>query len=80
MHLTRVEEMDRLLVKVEAREEVEPQAYPLIAREAEELYRKNIGVKLEVEVVAPQTLPRYELKTKRIFDHRPKDVRPTLAR
>ncbi len=76
IHLSRLEGMDHLLVKVEAREDVDPQAYAGITQEAEALYKKQIGVKLEVEVVPPQTLPRYELKTRRIFDHRAQEARP----
>jgi hypothetical protein len=30
--------------------------------------------------VAPETLPRYELKTKRIIDQRPKEFRRALDR
>ncbi|MEM2693800.1 MAG: hypothetical protein QXW56_09995 [Nitrososphaerota archaeon] len=41
---------------------------------AEEL-RAAIGVRLDVEVVPPGTLPRYELKAKKMFDHRPKERR-----
>jgi phenylacetate-CoA ligase len=80
MHLSREQDMDRMLVKVEAKEDVQPSSYSELAREVEEVYKKNIGVKLEVEVVPPQTLPRYELKTRRIFDHRPKEVRRALDR
>ena len=35
--------------------------------------RRRIGVRIGVEVVAPGGLPRYELKAKRFFDHRPKE-------
>ncbi|MDP2663304.1 MAG: phenylacetate--CoA ligase family protein, partial [Dehalococcoidia bacterium] len=80
MHVTREEGMDRLKVKVEASGDVESGQYADLARRAEEVYRTIMGVKLEVEVVDPKTLPRYELKTARFFDHRPPEVRRKLDR
>lgn len=80
LHISRQEAMDRMLVKVEAREDVPPDKYPVIAREAERMYFSSIGARLEVEVVSPKSLPRYEMKSKRIFDHRPPEVRRKLER
>ena len=74
LHVSQVEAMDRMLVRVETADgSVDRSAAR--SRLADEL-RENLGVRLEVEVVAQGTLPRYELKTKRIFDHRPADQRP----
>ena len=36
----------------------------------DEHFRRSLGVRLGVEVLKPETLPRYELKTRRIFDTR----------
>jgi phenylacetate-CoA ligase len=80
IHVNREEDMDRLTVKVEAREDVDPSSYSDVARQAEEAYRTTLGVRLAVEVVPPKTLPRYELKTTRFFDHRPAEVRRKLDR
>ncbi len=80
MHVTREEGMDRLKVKVEASGDVDSGQYADVARRAEEVYRTIMGVRLEVEVVEPKTLPRYELKTTRFFDHRPPEVRRKLDR
>jgi phenylacetate-coenzyme A ligase PaaK-like adenylate-forming protein len=41
---------------------------------------KALHVRLKCEPVAPETLPRYELKTKRIIDQRPKEFRRALDR
>jgi phenylacetate-CoA ligase len=80
LHITREGGMDRLAVKVEAREDVPSESYPQIAQRAKELYRSNLSLGVEVEVLAPGSLPRYELKSKRIFDHRPPEVRRKLER
>ncbi len=70
MHIDRLDGLDRLLVKVEAQDGVPAETYEALAAHAEAFYRASVGVRIGVEVVAPQSLPRYELKTKRIFDHR----------
>lgn len=80
IHVTREEGMDRLKVKVEAAGDVDAPHYPDLALRAEEVYRTIMGIRLEVEVVSPRTLPRYELKTTRFFDHRPPEVRRKLDR
>jgi phenylacetate-CoA ligase len=75
MHVTREKEMDRMLVKVEAAEEMPAEKYGELANKLADTYYSRLGVRLETEVVAPNSLPRYEIKTKKIFDHRPKEVR-----
>lgn len=49
-------------------------------REAADRIQKALHVRLEVSPVAPGSLPRYELKTKRIVDQRPKEFRRALDR
>ena len=49
-------------------------------KEAEERIHKVLHVRLNVVPVEPASLPRYELKTKRIFDQRPKEFRRALDR
>ena len=76
LHITRENGMDRMLVKVEA---AEPDAArPALATTLEEHLRTHLGVRLETDVVEPGDLPRYQLKTKRIFDRRSVEDRPTL--
>jgi phenylacetate-CoA ligase len=77
LHVSRRDSMDRMLVKVEAASTgIDREA--LGARLGEHLLR-NIGVRLEAEIVEPETLPRYELKTRRVFDTRSAEERPTVA-
>jgi phenylacetate-CoA ligase len=78
LHVSSVDAMDRMLVRVEA------DAATVDLRAAGtrlgEVLKANLGVRLETEVLAPGSLPRYELKSKRVFDHRAPDERPrTLA-
>ena len=49
-------------------------------KEAAERIHKGLHVRLNVVPVEPASLPRYELKTKRIFDQRPKEFRRALDR
>ncbi|MFQ5849935.1 MAG: phenylacetate--CoA ligase family protein [Candidatus Binatia bacterium] len=66
--------LDRVSVKVEPSPEIERESYPALKAEAETILRLRIGVAIPVEVVSPLSLPRYELKAKLVFDHRPKGV------
>lgn len=75
LHAGREAANDFLTVKAEARPDVAKDAYDGLAREAADVLRSTIGVTIGVEVVAPASLPRYELKAKRFFDHRPAEHR-----
>ena len=69
--------MDRMLVKVEA---VESGAdLDALSTELASHLRNNLGVRLETEVQQTGTMPRYELKTKRIFDSRSEKDRPVIS-
>lgn len=50
------------------------------AKAAEDRIHKGLHVRLRVTPVDPESLPRYELKTKRIVDQRPKEFRRALDR
>ncbi|GAC1373805.1 MAG: phenylacetate--CoA ligase [Acidimicrobiales bacterium] len=77
LHISRNDGMDRMTVKVEI-SEADADREGLRAGLCEHL-RNRLGVRLEAEVLAPQSLPRYELKTKRIFDHRAPEDRPQIT-
>jgi len=70
LHVSQENGLDKLLVKVEALPDIPEEKYKETADQLALIYKKHIGVSLETEVVPPRTLPRYELKSKRIFDHR----------
>ena len=76
LHITRVDGMDRMLVKVEA--ERHDADLPAHAEYLRRHLRTHLGVNLEVDVLTPALLPRYELKSRRVFDHRTDAERPAL--
>lgn len=68
--LEQIEHLDEVTVRVEARREVPADQYTALAATAQGVLKARIGLRLPVEVVSPDTLPRYELKAKRWVDHR----------
>jgi phenylacetate-CoA ligase len=76
LHISRQEGMDRMLVKVEAAGSAD---HDRLAAHLAAHLRANLGVRLETEVVGQNTLPRYQLKTKRIFDTRSQHERPPVT-
>jgi phenylacetate-CoA ligase len=68
MHISTDRGMDTLLIKAETSLlQADPAA---LAERVQGHLRQHLMVDVGVEIVPPDTLPRYELKTKRIFDHR----------
>ncbi len=65
---------DEVTVKVEPSMGVSSTSYHSLERDLQAVIKAKIGVTIMVEVVSPGDLPRYELKAKRFFDHRPKTV------
>lgn len=80
--LTREGDNDVMTVRFEPEKAIagERESWDQTAREAAERIRKALHVRLEVKPVEPGSLPRYELKTKRIVDQRPKEFRRALDR
>lgn len=70
IHISREKGLDRMLVRVEAAHAGGSGELQAMADRLQEVYRAHLGVRLEVQVLPPGSLPRYELKSKRIFDHR----------
>lgn len=71
LHVGRDAANDFVTVKVEARPDVASDRYAALGREATAIFKSTIGVTIGVGVERPGALPRYELKAKRFFDHRP---------
>ncbi len=70
LHITRDSGLDAISIRVEAQPDVPHTEHgPLRQRLAHEL-RYRVGVSFGVEVLPPGALPRYELKSRRVFDHR----------
>lgn len=78
IHVSREAGFDRMLVKVESDPESKTDRNELNETLNAHL-RSCLGVRLETEVLLPEELPRYELKTKRLFDHRAVSERPSIT-
>ena len=59
---TRQQEMDELIVEVEASTEV--------ANALADAFSQRLAVRIETQTVAPASLPRFELKANRVVDRR----------
>ncbi|MER5203667.1 phenylacetate--CoA ligase PaaK [Streptomyces sp. NPDC002825] len=70
LRLTREGRLDRLTVRAEARPDATPEERAEAARAVAAAVKDGIGVSVDVEVVAPETLERSVGKIKRIVDLR----------
>ncbi len=75
IHIDREGNFNRVLVKVEPSPGIEEKRYRETKTQAENLLHARIGVGIPVEIVPPMSLPRYEMKAKLVFDHRPEAIR-----
>jgi phenylacetate-CoA ligase len=80
--LTREADNDAMTVKFEpvAALAGQPEKWQEVAGRLGDRIHKALHVRLLCEPVAPGSLPRYDLKTKRIVDQRPKEFRRALDR
>ena len=78
--LTHEEGNDAMTVRFEPEASIDPANWQQLASDAGDRIHKALHVRLKVVPVAPKSLPRFELKTKRIIDQRPKELRRALDR
>jgi phenylacetate-CoA ligase len=78
--LTREKGLDQMAIRAEPAPDYPADAYTTLAAAAARAIREALKVRLDVILLPPGTLPRYELKTKRIVDQRPREVRYALER
>jgi len=78
--LTRENEMERMTILFEPEASVPEADWNAVAERAQSHIHGALRVRLETEIAKPGTLPRYELKTTRIVDKRPKEFRRALDR
>jgi phenylacetate-CoA ligase len=80
--LTRDDDNDVMTIRFEPVKALagDPGAWRAIETRLGDHIHKALHVRLKTAAVAPDSLPRYELKTKRIIDQRPKDFRRALDR
>ncbi|WP_435064409.1 phenylacetate--CoA ligase family protein [Halobaculum sp. EA56] len=70
IHVDRVSGNDQMTVKMEADPDLDRDAYDDLAHDLQAELREAVGVRIDFEILEPRSLPRYELKSRRFFDHR----------
>ncbi|MDO8691852.1 MAG: hypothetical protein Q7R39_17920 [Dehalococcoidia bacterium] len=80
MIITREKGLDHMLVQMEPVKDFPKERCAELGKEVGSAIHQALKVRLETEIVEPASLPRYELKTKRIIDQRPKEIRRALDR
>ena len=78
--LDHVDGNDRMTVEFEPEKHMPEADWEKVAEQVRADIRKALHVRLETRVIPPDGLPRYDLKTKRIVDNRPKELRRALDR
>jgi phenylacetate-CoA ligase len=78
--LERIEQNDRMRVEFEPDPATPEAEWPALALRLADVIHRALHVRLDVTAVKPGGLPRYDLKTKRIIDQRPKEFRRALDR
>ncbi len=80
--LTREEDNDVMTIRFEPIKALASrgETWSAIEERLSDTIHKALHVRLKTVAVAPESLPRYELKTKRIIDQRPKEFRRALDR
>ena len=70
LHIDRVQGEDQMTVRIEAEPPQPAAQYPELAGRTAAMLRRSIGVRIDVEVLQPEALLRYELKSRKVIDHR----------
>ena len=78
--LERVAANDQMMVEFEPDPATPEAEWPALAKRVADRIHAALHVRLDVVAVKPGGLPRFELKTKRIIDKRPKEFRRALDR
>lgn len=78
--LTHEDGNDAMTVRFEPEPGTDEAHWPALASQASDRIHEALHVRLRCAPVAPGTLPRFELKTKRIIDQRPRELRRALDR
>ncbi|MEE8433168.1 MAG: AMP-binding protein [bacterium] len=78
--LERKDENDVMSVRFEPEKSVPGGDWAALSASLGDRIAETLRVRLEVQAVEPESLPRYDLKTKRIIDNRPEEFRRELDR
>lgn len=78
--LDHVDGNDRMRVEFEPERSITEEDFHDLAGRLGKRIHDALHVRLDITPVAPESLPRYDLKTKRIIDNRPRELRRKLDR
>jgi len=78
--LEQIDSNDRMVVEFEPEPALSEAEWAMLAKRIADRIHAALHVRLDVVAVKPGGLPRYDLKTKRIIDKRPKEFRRALDR
>lgn len=70
IHVDRDSGNDRMTVRMEADPDLDADSYSDLRDTLQAEMQEAVGVGIDFEIEEPQSLPRYELKSRRFFDHR----------
>ncbi len=70
VHVFREKGSDKLLIKIEAEDGLKENEYSDLENRIKTAVKEALRVGVEVDVLKPGSLPRYEQKSKKFFDHR----------
>ena len=80
LHIDRKKNNDEMEIKFEPEPGVDETRWEDLAQEIAAKVQQALKARMAVTPQRPGSMPRYDLKTKRIFDHRPVDFRRALDR
>ena len=80
LHMTQDQGNDEMEIKFEPEQVVPEAEWVELSKQVQKVVRDKLKVRMEVTPSPPSSLPRYDLKTKRVFDHRPKEFQRALDR
>jgi len=78
--LSREKDEDKMIIKLEPKEDLPAKKYGELAEGIKAEIKAKIGVVIPVEIVLGGSLPRYDVKTKRVIDERPEEYKVELAK
>ena len=70
IEITRKDDLDHIVVHVEAEAETAGNCENQLHTEVQQALKRGTGIRVEVQLLKPQTLPRSEGKARRVFDRR----------
>tara|TARA_B100000686_G_C16128428_1_gene636103 strand:- start:148 stop:477 length:330 start_codon:yes stop_codon:yes gene_type:complete len=80
LHMTQDQGNDEMEIKFEPEQVVPEAKWVELCKQVQQVIKDKLKVRMKVTANHPSSLPRYDLKTKRVFDHRPKEFQRAMDR